>query len=185
MENMPIALWIALVILADVAMLVFMYRQKKGRFKVLQDDSRRFRFLSNFGDITLDGNTRTVAITSRKKALSVPFDQIQRLDYRMESSTALVEEIWNGLDLWDLTETYRDVNNWFQLSVVLSNGQKIPLYVVGQYEPKELWSEWWFELQRSLLHMVGLFKDVDKTSLVVVKRVQAAFARHGKPLSLV
>lgn len=185
MESIPIAAWIALLVLGNVAIVVFMYRQKKGRFRVLQEDARRFRFVSNFGDITIDGPTRAVNIRAGKKGATIPFDQIHRLDYGMKTSTALAEEIWNGLDLWDLTGMYRDVNNWFQLSAVLHGGQKVPLYVVGQYEPKEPFSEWWFELQRGMLRLVGLFKDVDKTSLAVVKRVQRAFADCGKPLSLV
>ena len=65
------------------------------------------------------------------------------------------------------------------------SGERVPLYIVGQYEPKELWSEWWIEIQRGLLRTVGLFKAADKTALSVVKQVQQAFAKRGMPLSLV
>jgi len=185
MNDIPIAAWIVLVVLGNIATLSFLYRRKKGRFQVLQDDSRHFRFLSNFGDITIDGGSRSVTIVTRKNGATFSFDQIYGLDHGMKTSTALLEEIWNGLDLWDLMGMYRDVNLWFQLSVILQGGEKVPLYVVGQYEPKEPLSGWWFELQRGILRSLGLFKDADKTSLAVVKLVKHAFARHGKPLSLV
>jgi hypothetical protein len=185
MKSVPIFVWVGVVILADVAILAFMYRLRKGRFKVLQDDRRRFRSLSSLGDIAIDGTGRALVIVSGKKGTTIPFHQIRRFDYGMKTCTALAEEIRRGLDLSDLTGMYRDVKKWFQPSAVLTGGGKTRFYVVGQYEPKEPLSQWWFELQRGLLRTVGLFKDADKVSLSVVKQVQGAFAKHGKPLSLV
>lgn len=181
----PLIAWMAILLVASSAVAVFQYRLKKGRFKVLQEGSRGFRFLSDFGDITFDGTTQTLSIVGPRETARIAFERIERLDYRMTTSAALAEEVWNGFDLWDLAGSYRDIDCWFELSVVLRGDRRVPLYIVGQYEPKEPLSEWWFELQRGLLRLAGLFRDADATSLDVVKRVQAACARLGNPLSLV
>jgi len=180
-----IYLWIAMIIAGNFAIAAVKYRHKKGRFKVIDDDAQCFRFLSNFGDITIDGIAHAVFVNRRGNELTIPFAQIQRLDYGIRVDYAMLEEMLGGFSVLQLMERYRDINNWFHLSLVLQGGGKVPLYVVGQYEPRAPLSEWFFELERGLLRMAGLFRDVDKTALAVVERVQSAFARQGKSLRLV
>ena len=172
------------VVIFDVLYMALLYRPKKGRFKVLHRSSKQFRFATSLGEYTIDAFRSCVTVHTRKGNTSIPFSKISRLNYGLTKSAALVEEVLNDFDIWDMFNTYEDKNYWFAIDAVLSNGKKFPLYVVGQYEPREPLSEWWFTLQRGILASMGLFKPVDRISRDVLKQIQTAFSDAGKQLTL-
>jgi hypothetical protein len=160
------------------------YRARKGRFRVLRRDPRCFTFRSDFGTFTIDAAGKSLIRVAEKDISKIPLSDIQRLHYRYHEEEAPIAELVRGWDIWDFTRKYRDVTGWFEISAVLSDGKQLPLYAIGQFEPRELWSGWWYDLQRRLLAKVGLFQSAEDDSRAVVHELQAAFAAAGRRLSL-
>jgi len=181
----------ALIVLAIVGSVVLgllvsalWYRPRKGRFRVRRRDPRCFTFRSDFGEFTIDAAGQALIQITKKNIAKVALADIQRLAYRYHEEEAVVAELLRGWDLWDMSKKYRDVTGWFEISAVLGNGKRVPLYAIGQFEPKELWSGWWFNLERALLGRVGLFTSAEARARAVLEELKTAFAAAGRRLSL-
>jgi len=162
-----------------------LYRPRKGRFRIRDQAPGWFSFRTDFGEFTIDGRRGLLLVVTRKDKKAVSLADIRRLQYRFRETEAVLEELLGGMDIWDFTKKYRDVIGWYEISAVLSDGKRIPIYVIGQYEPREPLSGWWFEIQKALLAKVGLVKDVEEESRAVLQQLQAAFSAAGRPLGLV
>jgi hypothetical protein len=184
MDSLLIALMIAGGIVLGLLVSALWYRPRKGRFQVVRSDARWFVFRTDFGDFTIDGGDRRLILNTGKGIESVPLADIRRLHYRYREKEAPFGEVLRGLDIWDLAREYRDVTGWFEISAVVSGGSRIPLYAIGQYEPKELWSQWWFDLEKALLARIGLFTDVEEKARTVLKELQKAFSAAGRAVHL-
>ncbi len=160
------------------------YRPRKGRFHVTRRNPRWFVFQTNFGEFTIDGGNGNLIVKTRKGMKTVKLVDIHRLAYRYNEKEATFSDIARGWNIWNYARKYRDVVGWFEISAVLSDGKKVPIYAIGQYEPRELWSEWWFNLEKALLAKLGLFTDVEERSRAVLKELKGAFAAAGRPLNL-
>jgi len=165
--------------------MAYLYRLRKGRFEPSRDDASYFFFQTDLARVTINRDRGIVKVTSDAGSREFPFWEIQRLDFAFEAAPALAEEWLNGFDLWDYFKSYRDTVNWHHLSLVTAAGEKVPIYSIGQYEPREPLSAWWFNLQVRVLHRFGLFKSGDEIAVEVLERIQAEFREGGKDLGLV
>jgi len=154
------------------------YRPRKGRFRVLRRDPRGFTFRSDFGTFTIDAAGQSLIRIAKEDISRVPLAAIQRLAYRYHEEEAFLAEV----AIWD--KSSRDVMGWFEISAVLTDGKRLPLYAVGQYGPRELWAPRLFDLEHGLLAKIGLFKSAEDRSRAVLEELQAAFAAAGRRLSL-
>ena len=184
METALTVLAIIGVLVLSVLVAAVWYRPRKGRFRVLRRDPRCFTFRSDFGTFTIDAAGQARIRIAKKAISKVPLADIQRLAYRYHEEEAPIAELLRGWDLWDMSKKYRDVTGWFEIAAVLSDGKRLPLYAIGQFEPKELWSGWWYDLQRALLARIGLFTSAEDRSRTVLEELQEAFAAAGRRLSL-
>ncbi len=184
MDTPLIVLAVAGTLLLGLLARALMYRPRKGRFRVLRRDPRRFTFRTDFGEFTIDRPNGSLTFATRKLRQRIDLAQVRRLDYRYREKEALVDELLSGWDIWDLAKRYRDVVGWFEISAVLASGKRVPLYAVGQYDPREPLSGWAFRLERAMLARLGLLTDVEDRSRSVLAQLQEAFASAGRPLNL-
>lgn len=75
--------------------------------------------------------------------------------------------------------------NWYHIALVLTGCELVPLFVVGQYEPREPFIRWWSDLQIHALHRLGLYQDAERLAVEVLVRIQGEFRESGKELNLV
>jgi|SRR5882672_2857620 len=158
-----------------------------GTFKVLLDNSSSFRFTTNAGSFSVDHNSQMLNYSLQNRGSQVQqlnysiqknhgtvlLAAIQGIEYRAQVKQALWQELFFGLNLTDLLSRYRDTVEWFSITVVTLEGERIPLYVGGRYCPREFLMTWYIELQAALLERLGLLPDAETESREVLEVVQA------------
>lgn len=178
-------LGVVAMLLIDFGWMAHLYRLRKGRFEPSRDDQSYFFFQTDLARVTMNRGRRLLKVTNDSGSKEIPFSQIERLDFGFRTTPALTEEWFNGFDVWDNFKRYQDTINWYTISLVLERGQKISIYQVGQYEPREPLSAWWFDGQVKLLHRFGRFSYANEAALEVLERIQAEFLEAGHVLRLV
>jgi hypothetical protein len=177
--NLPsLLITIALAILVDTAWVALFRARPVGKFKVLRDTADTFSFLSNRGTFSVSQRSQTLNYALGKSRGSVKFSDIKGVEYRVSEKYALLEELVFGFDWTDLLSQYQDTVEWFSIGVVTTDGRRIPLYLSGQYTPREFLLGWYIDLQATVLSSVGLLKDVEEQSRSALELVQA---RLGSP----
>jgi len=159
----------------DTAWVALFRARPVGTFKVLRDTADTFSFSSNHGIFTVDQRSQTLRYVFRKQRSSWNLSDIKGLEYRVNEEHAVLEEFFFGLYLLDLLARYQDTVEWFSISAVTTEGKRIPLYLSGQYYPREFLLGWYIRLQAALLSRMGLLTDVEEESRAVVKVLQAGF----------
>jgi len=172
--------WLVAMLLIDFAVMAYLYQPRKGKFRVGRDDDHAFTATTDFGRLAIDRRKRRLVVGDAEIDLAA----IERLDYAWNAEWAFVEELFVGFDPWDVFDTYQDRVNWYQVSVVAAGSRRVPLFVIGQYEPKEPFTQWWFDWQIQVLERWGLYRDAEHQARQTLERLQAAFLRSGRELRL-
>ena len=175
---------LVILVLIDFLVMALLLRKKKGKLEILRDDSCCFEFETDLGLFSIDRREHRFQFSSMDGEDSIALSEIERLNFGLLREWALDEELITGLQIWDLYGRYRDTKAWYQVSLVLVGGRKIPLFLVGQYEPREPLRAWWFEFQARVLLRLGLFEDVEDAARDSLARIQGAFSESGKLLRL-
>ncbi len=178
---LPLGLLVAVIV--DSLLLVALYRARRGRFEVVQDDEQSFVALTNVGRVTIDRSAGVLAVGA---APPVALSRLERLDYNLRSDWASTEELLMGFDIWDVWKGYQDKLHWHTVAVCPVDGARIPLFVTGEFEPREpiLNSSGFLEWQLSALARLGWIELPGADALSVVDRLQIAFRESGVELSL-
>lgn len=164
----------------DTAWVALFRAQPVGKFKVTRDGSAIFQFDSNLGSFTILPREGRLSFRDRGALRAVERSEIRGLEYRMHESGALLQELFFGFDLTDLLERYRDTVEWFSLTVVTHDGQRIPLFASGQYRQREFLMGWYIDAQTALLDWLGLLTDVEQQSRQAMETIRARLG--GPPL---
>ena len=135
-----------------------------GKFRVLSSADSLFSFKTNVGAFSANQERHTFVYSMSEQRGSVPFSAIKGLEYRVDVKYAYLQELFFGFDLTDLLERYRDTVEWFSITLVTLDGKRIPLYLSGEYCPREFFASWYIELQASLLQKFGIIQDVEMQS---------------------
>ena len=174
---------VAVLLLFDSLFLAYCFRARKGRFEVVKDDQRAFVVLTDVGRVTID---REKALFSAGSAPPVPLAQLERLDYYVRSEWAGTEEWLMGVDLWDYWKRYQDQLHWHAVAVCPAGAARIPIFLMGEYEPREPLLNWsgFLEAQLRFIARLGWIEYPRPDALSVVDRLQLAFRESGVSLSL-
>jgi hypothetical protein len=144
-----------------------------GRFQVTRNGAAIFRFESDVGSFSilpLEGKLHHQTAQGSGTLLK---SDIKGLEFRVEESTAVLQDILLGFDLTDLLTRYADTVNWFSVHVVTHDGQRIPLFLSGEYVPREFLLGWYIDLQTALLQRLGVLKDVEAQSRTAMDTIRA------------
>jgi hypothetical protein len=184
MENVASLVTLVILVLVSFPVMAMLYRKKKGRFEILRDDSAGFEFETDLGLFSIDRNEHRFHFSTKDGREAIALSEIERLNFGLLREWAFGAELLTGLQFLDLFKRYRDTNNWYQISLVLVGGPVVPLFVAGQYEPREFLRAWWFDFQVRVLHRLGLFEDVEDAARSSLTAIQGAFEESGNPLRL-
>jgi hypothetical protein len=145
-----------------------------GKFRVLCDTTSTLAVTSKTGNFIVDKSAGVLKFACGKRRGTLRLSEIKGLEYRVNEKTAILEELFFGLSLTDLLPAYQDTIEWFSISVVATNGTKVPLYLSGRYCPREFLMGWYIELQSELLSRLGLLRDVEVQSRSALALIQAS-----------
>lgn len=185
MDPLALAPMVIAGVVIDFAWLALLLRLRKGRFEIGRDDRLAFTATTDFGRFTLDRARGLVRYQEDKSPKELALAAIQRFDFGLTSRWAAAEEFFlTSFDIWDVFERYQDRINWYQISIVPSGGNRIPTFIIGQYEPREPLLGSWFEFQASVLGKLGLFAAAEERAREVLERLQLAFRESGREITL-
>src|SRR5262245_33223887 len=140
----------ALAILFDTAWVAIFRARPVGRFKVTRDTADTLSFLSNHGAFTVSQGSQTLTYVLGQMRGSLKFSEIKGIEYRVNEKSALLEELFFGIDWTVLLSRYQDTVDWFSIGVVTTDGRRIPLYLSGQYSQREFLLGRYIELQAAV-----------------------------------
>jgi len=168
-----ILLCLVLPIVADTAWVALFRAKPAGRFKVSRESDDEIGFSSSTGIFVIKSAARTLAYASGRQRGVLSFDEIKGLEYRADEHYALLAELFFGFDGTDLLPRYRDTVDWYSIAVLATDGRRIPLFLSGEYQPREFLLGWYIELQAALLSRIGLLTDVEEQGWQALAAIQS------------
>lgn len=172
-------------IIADIAILAFLWRRQKGKFQIVKRTQTSLIFLTDLGKFGLDRSKSVLHCKTKNKFNHFSFKDIQGIEFTFKQDSATINEFISGFEPWDWLPKYQDTNDWYHINLVLMDRKKIALYKVGQYKPKEPFMLLTFGIQVAVLQKIGLFKDVEDVARETLNQLIREFKKYGKPLNLV
>ena len=151
----------AIGVLLDCLWVVLFSARPNGKFDVVRETPVSFSFQSRVGTYTVNSESQSLIYASGKNRGTLKLGEIKDLEYRVEERHALLEEWFFGFDLTDFLSEYRDTVEWYSIAAVTSDGKRVPLYLSGQYHPREFFLEWYINAQAEVLSRLGLLRDVE------------------------
>ena len=173
MEAWHFVAFVGIAVLADSVWVALFSARPVGKFRVVLDNKLRFDFASTPGTFSLNRATRVLSYHCGKLRGSLKLAEITGLEYHVNANYALLEELFFGLDCFDLMSQYADTVEWFSITAVADGDRRIPLFVSGRYLPREFMLGWYIDLQAAVLSKVGLLKDVEGQSRSALELLQA------------
>jgi hypothetical protein len=141
-----------------------------GKFKVILDSTSTFSFESKLGTFTAGQKVQLLNYVYKKQQGSIKFSDIKGLEYHVNVDYAVLEELMRGIDFH---HHYQDTIEWFSITALANDGKRIPLYLSGQYQPREFMFGWYIDLQAEFLTRLGLITDVEAQSLNALDLIQS------------
>ncbi len=166
--------------ITSFCIVALLYHHKQGSFKRMSPTS----FRTDTGIYRLNPERRILNVILPDRIHEIPFDDIVKLSYTFGEQYALARELLLGFNVWDLFKKYRDTLEWFTISLVFQDGKQMPLFLVGQHQPREFLSQYFFMIDRYLLWKLGLFREADDYSRKMLTKITSIFQQAGKPIAL-
>ena len=171
MSTLSLFVCAVLAIVIDTVWVALFRAQPVGKFKVLRDGDAVFQFQTDLGWFTILPKEGKLNFKGSNGNGSVVRADLKGLEFRVNESIAVMQELFFGLNGTDLLARYMDTVDWFSLTAVTVDGRRIPLYLSGQYTPREFLLSWYIELQATVLRRLGLLVDVEEQSRQVMETV--------------
>lgn len=170
---------IALALAANVASTVFVRRMRKGRFDVMARTASGTSFRTDLATFRIDTAHRTVARTGKDGRGSAPLADVRAVRIREAEQSAWLLEWMRGLDITDLMGRYRDSMLWWTVSLTFDDGSEWPLFIAGQYQPREFLLGGYLAWQYRVLVRLGWITDVPDHVQGVAEAIQQLLERGG------
>lgn len=178
-EPLLVVLLMTFALAANVVSAVFFRRMRKGRFDVLARTPAGTSFRTDLATFRIDTVHRSIALVSPSGRRSAPLGDVQAVRIRESEDAAWLLEFMRGFDLMDLAGRYRDTVLWSTVSLRFVDGSEWPVFVAGQYQPREFLMGWFLDLQARVLVRLGWITDVPVRVHAVADELAALLARGG------
>ena len=111
-------------------------------------------------------------------------NEIKGLKYGVNEKLDFVYEyFFRGFDIWDVLPGYRDRFHWYTLNLIKNDGGEIPIYMAGQYQPREP-IMLFVRFEHWLLDIFGLYNEVSAYSKNMLENIIRDFKSSGMPHKL-
>ena len=151
-------------------------RMRKGRFQVQLDHPGVFAFSTNFGAFKID-HTRKLLSVGPTDTKTIPLVDIASVNYHHHNGgTPLFRG--GGVD-------------WYTIIIRLKDGKEFPVFVAGEYLPRQFLSEEsellmgrWLDLEYVILQRLGLSKDVSEYARSILGRILSELQKSDPDIQL-
>ena len=172
-------------LMTSLGVLAVLRRPRLGRLVITTDDAHSFSFVTDTGRFRIECEKRELTLRGPSGTRSIPLEQVERIDFAHSERWALLEDVLRDGPAGLLgSSAYVDRMHWYTLSLALAGGELVPLYAIGQLEPREPWMKSIFALETALLERLGLVRDVEHSARKALEKIRAGFARSGRELGL-
>jgi len=161
-------LYIILAIILDTLFVGLFRRRRGGKSKLIEYSNGSFRIQSEFGIIKYSSEDKFLRCTIKGKSTKLAADRVLGIKYRAEARYALLEELLFGFNIADFFARYQDSVDWYSISLIGPDDIELPIYIAGQYQPREFLLGWYIDMQRHFLEKVGLVTDIEIESRQLV-----------------
>lgn len=183
-ETVLVAAVMAFAFAANVASAVFYRRMRKGRFDVLARTSAGTSFRTDLATFRIDTAHRTVALAAPGGRRSASLSAVRAIRIHEAEEAAWLLEFVRGFDLMDIAGRYRDTVLWSTVSLRLDDGSEWPVFIAGQYRPREFLMGWFLELQAQWLVRLGWITHVPTRVHDVADEIAGLLERGGVQVSI-
>jgi hypothetical protein len=145
----------------------------QGKFKISVNNPSSFSFLTTLGGFSVDRGKQTLSFALAGRRGLLPLAELKGLEYRARVQAATVQDLFLGFDLTDVLPAYQDTIEWYSISAVTTKGERIPIYVGGEYQQREFLMKWYIDRQAALLNELGVSHDEaaeSRNALSVIQR---------------
>ena len=181
MENDPITamqIFIPILIFGFISHMFWMavYRQKyKGKFNVTLDTSEKYNVITDLGTTVIDYGLKQVSLPGRPRKI-ISLEEIRGIRFSHDADWALATEKAFGINVAEPSARFSSLDrmHWYTIKLVTSENDEIPMFIVGEYEPKAFVPAWVISIEIYLLERLGLMPDVnayarEKLNILVAK----------------
>ncbi|MFZ3087754.1 MAG: hypothetical protein WA123_06785 [Methylotenera sp.] len=163
-----------------------LFRQiNKGRFNVIKNTTKSFKVISDFGSVNIDHELQKLTLGGKNRYLKIDLNQITGVRFTHDDEWARFAEWFFGVGLLDVFPAFRDRVHWYTIKLVLSDGKEVPIFVAGEYEPREFLMGWYLDLEVSILSWFGVLPDVGAYARETLDCVMSELNKGGKNVQLV
>jgi hypothetical protein len=163
---------LALGVIVDTVWVALFRAQPVGRYKVTHRGEALFQADTSTGKLRILSKEGRLEVEVKGRSTVLPFAEIAGMEYRVHEHDALLQEFFFGFGLADWWARYRDTVEWFSIAIISTSGQRVLLYVSGQYTQREFLMEWYIELQTWLLTRLGVLVDVEAQSRAAMEEIR-------------
>lgn len=148
---------------------------RKGKCKVVSKSETSCSVQTSLGAMKLDLPNKELIYSMQGMKGSVKFSDIKGFIYDEHQDGTFLIELFTGYDLTDSLNRYSDRIKWYSICIETVNGDNIPFYLVGQYEPREFLFTWLYEIEEYLLTKIGLFRSAKEKAMNSLKTIESIF----------
>ena len=169
-------------LILNFAIKAVLYRIKKGKFRTVgsKGEGSAFGFETDYGNFILSPSKSALFYDgSGGSGMRFAFSEIKRVALLHSDESSLLGEFVFGLDLWDLFKSNRDTVQWRMLALEMASGEKLPVFVAGQYVRREIFLGWWFNFEKDFLERIGVLKSIDDRLWEVSHEIETMLRQVG------
>lgn len=153
------------------------YRMKKGKY-IKSSVENNLSFITDFGLYRLDNEKRKFIYKDLSSNVTkIDFNEIVKIKYEYKHEPAWALEILTGAGAW--IDNYA----WHTVFLIMKNGNKIPLFIAGQYQRKEM-IMCFVNFEKAVLQNCGMYKDISKYVQIFLDSFMADFKSIDINISL-
>jgi hypothetical protein len=154
-----------------------LFAMRKGKYFVAKNSKEYLSISSDFGNFHFNFNEKT--FFTNNKTISI--GEIVGVRYIVDDELALYSERYSFKGSADLN----NVIHWYTIKLILKDRTEVPIFIAGEYEPKDWFGGYASQLQTSFYQKLGLVVDVDGHCRKALDTLLKCFKNSGHELPLV
>lgn len=153
--------------------------------KILKElnNERALYLKTRRGEFRVDGTHKRFSfkLKNDKAWQAMDFEDVRNIHiFRETNGGALIEFFLGDWGLWDLKGNYRDVINTYRIQITLRDSRDIPIFVLRQYEQREMWlGQLFLSISLGILKALHLHRDGEEVAQGKLAHLVNAFNAVG------
>jgi hypothetical protein len=174
-----VIVFLVLCLLFNFIFLAMFRAMRKGYFSVMAESANAFCFKTDFGIFKISHSDKSLTHIGQNGKKVIKLEDVASVKFAYDERWAVLAEFFFGFDLMDLFSPYRDRIHWYTVKLRLKDNSELPLFVAGEYEPREFLLGWALNLEARILSAMGLLKDVPSYARNILNSLLKELGKSG------